>query len=118
MGVWKRRTWKKGGGLGGRRGEVTPVTVTEPVTRVGSEDEDEGEGEGEDGDGDEDDGGKMVMGGPIRRRSEGVGGDVCITSPSPKSKLQTLGMDAVADHIFTRYSFLPHHPAVRRLRLR
>ena len=80
VGIWKRRTWKRSLSRKGS-GAVTPVTA--PVTRAGSEDE---EGDDEDGEEDEDgadedeDGQEMMM--PIRRKSEGVTVDVCITYPS------------------------------------
>ncbi len=75
VGIWKRRTWRRGLGRKGS-GAVTPVTA--PVTRAGSEneeeeDEDEDEEEKEEDSADENGEEKMI---PIRRRSEGVTVDV------------------------------------------
>ena len=126
VGIWKGRTWKTKSRVGS--GNVTPVTVTEPVTRAGSEDEDEDEDdEDEDGDEDEDDdgdGGNMV--GPIRRRSEGVTVDVNTHIPHPhplKFPTISLTIDARLITHITQYSsllplHLPHPSAVRRLVLR
>ena len=107
VGVWKRRTWKRGS----RSGVVTPVT--EPVTRAGSEDEGEGEEGDEDGNVDDEDGGRKM--GLIRRRSEGVTVDVCITSPHSHSHPQnqipnTLPTDAEANHYHTCIASSPITP--------
>ncbi|KAK0514196.1 hypothetical protein JMJ35_002813 [Cladonia borealis] len=81
VGIWKGRTWKTKSRVGS--GNVTPVTVTEPVTRAGSEDETEDEDEDEDED---DDGGEGKMS-PIRRRSEGVTVDLP-PPPSPTTSFR------------------------------
>ena len=119
VGIWKGRTWKTKSRVGS--GNVTPVTVTEPVTRAGSEDEDEDGDEDEDDDGD---GGNMV--GPIRRRSEGVTVDVNTHIPHPHPlKFPTIShtIDARLITHITQYSsrlplHLPHPSAVHRLVLR
>ncbi len=105
VGIWKRRTWKRGG-LGRKgSGAVTPVTA--PVTRAGSENEDE-EDEDENQYEEDDDGAagengqeKKMM--PIRCRSEGLTVDVCTSSPSqyPTSH------DAQTNHITHHSSSLP-----------
>lgn len=127
VGIWKRRTWKRGMSRKGS-GAVTPVTA--PVTRAGSEDE-EGDDEDADEDGDgadgDEDGEEKIM--PIRRRSEGVTADVCITYPIHIHI--NLIPQKQADHIITHHSsLLPHclpdllrpqthhHPVARRLLLR
>ena len=80
VGIWKRRTWKRGLSRKGS-GVVTPATA--PVTRAGSENEDEDENEDdEEGAADDDENGEEKTMIPIRRRSEGLTVDVCPTSPS------------------------------------
>ena len=103
VGIWKRRTWRRGLGRKGS-GAVTPVTA--PVTRAGSENEDEDD-DSDDGNEDEANGStnedreeKMV---PIRRRSEGV----TVAVPHPPTP-QNLTMQSVANQPHPA-SQLPSH---------
>ena len=103
VGIWKRRTWKRGLG---RMGSGVVTTVTAPVTRAGSENEDEDEDEEDD---DFDGNGEETMR-PIRRRSEGLTVDVCTTLPISKIP-KTLTIHRLITPL-TQHSFLPHllHP--------
>ena len=80
VGIWKRRTWKRGLG---RMGSGKVITVTAPVTRAGSENEDEDEDEDDEDVIDGFDGNGEETMRPIRRRSEGLTVDVCTTPPHP-----------------------------------
>ena len=81
VGIWKRRTWKRGGL--GRKGSRAVTAVTAPVTRAGSENEDEEDEDGDEDEGDGDGNGEEKNMMPIRRRSEGLTVDVCNHIPIP-----------------------------------